>query len=98
MREGALSVGSNVLARAVPTAHGLSPRPSVQWVLGSSGSGKSTLLHAWAAQLRNAVLVPPHVVRSVWNDEPEDAVVIIVSNRVDDPQNDAETIPDFWPE
>ena len=46
----------------------------------------------------NAVLVPPHVVRSVWNDEPEDAVVIIVSNRVDDPQNDAETIPDFWPE
>ena len=58
LREGALSVGSNVLARAVPTAHGLSPRPSVQWVLGSSGSGKSTLLHAWAGQLRNAVLVP----------------------------------------
>jgi len=58
LREGALSVGPNLLARAVPTAHGLSPRPSVQWVLGSSGSGKSTLLHAWAAQLRNAVLVP----------------------------------------
>jgi len=58
LREGALSVGSSVLARAVPTAHGLAPRPSVQWVLGSSGSGKSTLLHAWAAQLRNAVLVP----------------------------------------
>ena len=46
----------------------------------------------------NAVLVPPHVVRSVWNDEPEDAVVIIVSNRVSDPENDAETVPDFWPE
>ena len=46
----------------------------------------------------NAVLVPPHVVRSVWNDEPEDAVLIIVSNRVDDPQGDAETVPDFWPE
>jgi ABC-type multidrug transport system ATPase subunit len=58
LREGVLSIGSNVLARAVPTAHGLSPRPSVQWVLGSSGSGKSTLLHAWAAQLRDAVLVP----------------------------------------
>jgi ABC-type multidrug transport system ATPase subunit len=58
LREGALSVGSSVLARAVPTAHGLAPRPSVQWVLGSSGSGKSTLLQAWAAQLRNAVLVP----------------------------------------
>src|SRR4051794_34043924 len=46
----------------------------------------------------NAVLVPAHVVRSVWNDEPEDAVVIIVSNRVSDPENDAETVPDFWPE
>lgn len=44
------------------------------------------------------VLVPPHVVRSVWNDSNEDAVVIIVSNRVSDPQNDAETIPDFWPD
>jgi len=65
LRGGALSVGSNVLARAIPSAHGLSPRPSVQWVLGSSGSGKSTLLHAWAAQLRNAVLVP---------QEPDDAL------------------------
>ena len=65
LREGALSVGSNVLARAIPTAHGLSPRPSVQWVLGGSGSGKSSLLQAWAAQLRNAVLVP---------QEPDDAL------------------------
>ena len=46
----------------------------------------------------NAVLCPPDVVRSVWNDKPEDAVVIIVSQRVSDPQNDAETIADFWPE
>jgi mannose-6-phosphate isomerase-like protein (cupin superfamily) len=44
------------------------------------------------------VKVPAHVVRSVWNDEPEDAVVIIVSNRVADPQADAETVPDFWPD
>jgi mannose-6-phosphate isomerase-like protein (cupin superfamily) len=44
------------------------------------------------------VLVPPHVVRSVWNDSDEDAIVIIVSNRVSDPQNDAETVPDFWPD
>src|SRR3954454_16133502 len=46
----------------------------------------------------NVVKVPPHVVRSVWNDTDEDAVVIIVSNRVSDPQNDAETVPDFWPD
>jgi mannose-6-phosphate isomerase-like protein (cupin superfamily) len=45
----------------------------------------------------NVVLIPPHVVRSVWNDEPEDAVLVIVSNRVHDPGEDVETIPDFWP-
>src|SRR5205823_4417955 len=38
--------------------HGLPPRPSLQWVLGSSGSGKSTLLKAWSRELRNAMLVP----------------------------------------
>jgi mannose-6-phosphate isomerase-like protein (cupin superfamily) len=42
------------------------------------------------------VRVPPHVVRSVWNDSSEDAVVIIVSQRT--PQGDAETVPDFWPD
>src|SRR3954464_11769617 len=31
------------------------------------------------------IKVPPHVVRSVWNDSDQDAVVIIVSNRVSDP-------------
>ena len=45
-----------------------------------------------------AVRVAPETWRSVWNDEPEDAVVIIVSQRVSDPQNDAETVPDFWPD
>src|SRR3954463_3240105 len=41
---------------------------------------------------------PPHAGRSGWNDTAEAAVVIIVSNRVSDPQNDAETVPDFWPD
>jgi mannose-6-phosphate isomerase-like protein (cupin superfamily) len=46
----------------------------------------------------NVILIPPAVVRSVWNDTDEDAVVIIVSNRVPDPRTDAETVPDFWPD
>ena len=33
-----------------------------------------------------AIRVAPEVVRSVWNDEPEDAELVIVSTRVDDPQ------------
>jgi len=44
-----------------------------------------------------AVRVAPEVARSVWNDEPEDAELIIVSKRIDDAQGDTESVPDFWP-
>jgi mannose-6-phosphate isomerase-like protein (cupin superfamily) len=50
------------------------------------------------ADAGTTIRVPPHVLRSVWNDEAEDAVLIIVSNRVADPRTDAETVPDFWPD
>jgi mannose-6-phosphate isomerase-like protein (cupin superfamily) len=46
----------------------------------------------------NVVRVAPHVVRSVWNEGPDDAVLIIVSTRSDDPRGDVESVPDFWPE
>jgi mannose-6-phosphate isomerase-like protein (cupin superfamily) len=45
-----------------------------------------------------AVRVAPEVVRSVWNEGPEDANIVIVSPRVENVLDDAETIPDFWPE
>lgn len=45
-----------------------------------------------------AVRVPADTVRGVWNDEPEDAELIIVSKRVDDPMGDVETVDGFWPE
>jgi mannose-6-phosphate isomerase-like protein (cupin superfamily) len=45
-----------------------------------------------------AVRVAPEVVRSVWNDRPEDAELVIVSMRVEDVREDAEQIEDFWPE
>jgi mannose-6-phosphate isomerase-like protein (cupin superfamily) len=44
-----------------------------------------------------AVRVAPEVVRSVWNDEPEDAELVIVSIRLDDADSDSEGVPDFWP-
>jgi mannose-6-phosphate isomerase-like protein (cupin superfamily) len=45
-----------------------------------------------------AVRVPPATVRGVWNDEPEDAELIIVSVKGSgDPGADAETIDGFWP-
>ena len=44
------------------------------------------------------VRIAPQVVRSVWNDGPEDAVLIMCSIKSDDPSGDHETVPDFWPE
>ena len=44
------------------------------------------------------VVKPRGVPHAFWNATDEDAVVIIVSNRVSDPRNDAETVPDFWPD
>ena len=47
---------------------------------------------------REAVRVPPQTWRGVWNDEPEDAELIIVSTRIDDPSGDGEQSgDDFWP-
>jgi quercetin dioxygenase-like cupin family protein len=43
-----------------------------------------------------AIRVVPEVYRSVWNDEPEDAEIVIVSTRADDSK--PEFKPDFWPE
>jgi mannose-6-phosphate isomerase-like protein (cupin superfamily) len=44
-----------------------------------------------------AVRVPPQTWRGVWNDEPEDAELVIVSTRIDDPTNDTEKLENFWP-
>lgn len=44
------------------------------------------------------VRIAPSVVRSVWNEGPEDAVLIMCSTKCDDPEGDHETVPDFWPE
>jgi mannose-6-phosphate isomerase-like protein (cupin superfamily) len=44
------------------------------------------------------VRVGPEVARSVWNEGPDDAVLIMVSKKIDDPAGDTEQVPDFWPE
>ena len=46
----------------------------------------------------SVVRVAPHVVRSVWNDGPDDAELVICSARLDDPRADGEIIEDFWPD
>ena len=44
------------------------------------------------------VRIAPAVVRSVWNEGPDDAVLIMCSIKSDDPEGDHETVADFWPE
>jgi mannose-6-phosphate isomerase-like protein (cupin superfamily) len=44
-----------------------------------------------------AVRIPPGTVRSVWNERPEEAALIIVSRRSADPRDDVEMVEDFWP-
>lgn len=46
----------------------------------------------------SAVRVPPETWRSVWNDEPDDAELLIVSTRIDNSRDDAEYLENFWPE
>jgi hypothetical protein len=43
------------------------------------------------------VRVAPETVRSVWNEGPADVELVIAASKVDDPQGDTETVPDFWP-
>jgi mannose-6-phosphate isomerase-like protein (cupin superfamily) len=43
------------------------------------------------------VRVAPEVARSVWNEGPEDAVLIMVSVKDADPEGEVEQVPDFWP-
>lgn len=45
-----------------------------------------------------AVRVAPGVVRSIWNDGPDDAELLIVSGRLDDVRADVEIVEGFWPE
>jgi len=45
-----------------------------------------------------AIRIPPETWRGIWNEEPEDAEIVIVSKRIDDPMGDTENIDGFWPE
>jgi mannose-6-phosphate isomerase-like protein (cupin superfamily) len=45
-----------------------------------------------------AVRIAPEVVRSVWNEGPDDAELVIASVKTDDPEGDHQLVADFWPE
>ena len=43
-----------------------------------------------------AVRVAPEVVRSIWNDGPDEAELVICSVRLEDPRADGEIVEGFW--
>lgn len=45
-----------------------------------------------------AVRVAPEVARSVWNEGPDEAELVIASLRIDDARADIELVEGFWPE
>lgn len=45
----------------------------------------------------NAVRIAADTWRSVWNEGPDDAELLIVSMRSEDPRTETEMLPDFWP-
>ncbi len=44
-----------------------------------------------------AVRIAPSTLRSIHNDGPGDAEVVLCSPRLDDPEGDVEQVEDFWP-
>jgi quercetin dioxygenase-like cupin family protein len=44
----------------------------------------------------DAIRIPPQTWRGIWNEEPEDAEIVIVSTRIADPTGDTEQLQDFW--
>lgn len=47
---------------------------------------------------KTGVRVGPTVLRSVWNEGPDDVELVICSVAVDDVRADVETQDGFWPE
>ena len=45
-----------------------------------------------------AVRIAPEVVRSVWNEGPDDAELVIASVKTSDPNGDHELVEGFWPD
>jgi mannose-6-phosphate isomerase-like protein (cupin superfamily) len=45
----------------------------------------------------SAVRVAPATARSVYNEGPEDAELLIISTIIDDVREDVEMVEDFWP-
>jgi mannose-6-phosphate isomerase-like protein (cupin superfamily) len=45
----------------------------------------------------SAVRIAPQTARSVWNEGPEEAVLLIASTRIENLKGDVEMVEDFWP-
>jgi quercetin dioxygenase-like cupin family protein len=44
-----------------------------------------------------AIRIAPEVVRSLWNEKPEEAEILIISTKAINVDDDTEIVKDFWP-
>lgn len=44
-----------------------------------------------------AIRIAPEVIRSLWNEQPEEAEILIISTKTDNVSDDTEIVKDFWP-
>jgi uncharacterized cupin superfamily protein len=45
-----------------------------------------------------SIRIAPMAVQATWNEGPDDAEILIISNRVPDLKEEYEKVTDFWPE
>ncbi|HVE81099.1 MAG TPA: cupin domain-containing protein [Candidatus Dormibacteraeota bacterium] len=45
-----------------------------------------------------AVRIAPHVFRSIWNSQPKEAELLIISKKIENLDDDVEYKENFWPE
>ena len=46
---------------------------------------------------QSAIRIAPGTTQGIWNDRPQDAEVLLISNRMDNPPDIVTKDPDFWP-
>lgn len=44
-----------------------------------------------------AIRIAPEVVRSLWNEQPDEAEILIISTKLGDDADDSVIVKDFWP-
>ena len=85
-------------AARAPTATATATQEEIYFVVSGNARCSSSATTSSRSGPHTAVRVAPETFRSVHNDGPEEAELVICSVKTDDPRREIETTPDFWPD